>query len=78
MKTNDAKFLMHPLVRQIYDNNIQFYLTVATENYPIERLVSRPNRTKEDVIKSAFGILGDFNHVVTLLNKYHFGWREAF
>ena len=68
MLKDDAKFLKHPLLRQMYESNENFYLAVARENYPIERLVNRPNRKKEDVIKIlAFGILGDLNYVVTNL-----------
>ena len=61
----------------MYENNKQFYETIGKENYPIERLVNRPNR-KKDVIKVlVFGILGNFEEVVCLLNKYHFGWRKT-
>ena len=79
MKKQDSKFFEHPLVRQMYDNNEQFCLSVHENNYPIERLVSRPNRERADVIKVlAFGILGDQWRVVELLNRYHHGWRSAF
>ena len=79
MFKDETKFLEHLLVRQIYESNESFYLAVARENYPIERFVNCPNRKKEDVIKVvAFGILGNLNYVVTLLNKYNFGWLKAF
>ena len=79
MRLDDAKFLNHPLVRQIYELNETFYLAVARENYPIRRLIGRPNRKKEDVVKAlAFGILGDFWVVVQLLNENHPDWRKAF
>ena len=79
MRKNDAKWLEHPLVRQMYEKNEQFYIAVARENYPIEYLIGRPNRKKEDVVKAlAFGILGNFWEVAQLLNKYHPDWRKTF
>ena len=79
MRANDHKYFEHPLVQQMFSHNEQFYRCVYENNYPIERLIGRPNRRKEDVVKIlAFDILGDREKVARLLNIYHFGWRHAF
>ena len=62
----------------MFKNNQSFYEQVQSENYPIKRLVSRPNRTPDDVIKVlALGVLGDQWEVTQLLNKCHPGWRKT-
>ena len=54
----------------MFHANRQFYQDVYDRDYPIERFVSRPNRNHGDVVKTlAFGILGDREKVVLLLNK---------
>ena len=77
VQKENEKWLQHPLVIQMFEKNKSFYETVAKTNYPIERLIGRPNRQKEDVLKILpFGILGNFEEVVRSLNKHHHGWRK--
>ena len=79
MRRTDNAYFEHPLVVQMFQNNKHFYESIYEQKYPIERLVNRPNRQKEDVVKIlAFGILGNKHQVIYLLYKYHFGWRKAF
>ena len=54
MKKGDDLFLKHPLVQQMFNNNKEFYKSIQDNNYPIERLVSRPNRTPADVINLVY------------------------
>ena len=79
MKRGDHFFFKQKMVGDMFGANHQFYQDVYDRNYPIERLVSRPNRNHGDVVKTlAFGILGNPEKVILLSNKYHFGWRQRF
>ena len=51
MKVGDERYFDHPFVQNVFNTNESFYRKVHQEHYPIERLVSRPNREKEDVPK---------------------------
>ena len=79
MRKGDQAYFKHPFVLQMFEKNEQFYKTIFEQNYPICRLVNRPNNGAADIVKVlAPGILGDKLEVVRLLNIHHPGWRKAF